>query len=79
MEVLVPMAGLINVEAEVARLNKELDKAAKEIGRLEGKLNNEKFVSNAPDDVVAKEQAKLSEAQSQQVKLKEQLAKISEL
>ncbi len=79
MEVLVPMAGLINVEAEVARLNKELDKAAKEIGRLEGKLNNEKFVSNAPDDVVTKEKAKLSEAQSQQAKLKEQLAKISEM
>jgi valyl-tRNA synthetase len=79
MEVLVPMAGLINVEAEVTRLNKELDKAAKEIGRLEGKLNNEKFVSNAPDDVVAKEKAKLSSAQSQQAKLKEQLAKISEL
>mgnify|MGYP003641129146 FL=1 len=79
MEVLVPMAGLINIEAEVARLNKELDKAAKEIGRLEGKLNNDKFVSNAPDDVVEKEKAKLSEAQSQQTKLKEQLAKISEL
>jgi valyl-tRNA synthetase len=79
MEVLVPMAGLINVEAEVARLNKELDKAAKEIGRLEGKLNNEKFVSHAPDDVVEKEKAKLNEAQSQQAKLKEQLAKISEM
>ena len=79
MEVLVPMAGLINVDAEVARLNKELDKAAKEIGRLSGKLNNEKFVSNAPDDVVAKEKAKLAEAESQQVKLKEQLTKISEM
>ena len=79
MEVLVPMAGLINVEAEVARLNKELDKATKEIARLEGKLNNEKFVSNAPDDVVEKEKAKLSEAQAQQAKLKEQLAKISEM
>jgi valyl-tRNA synthetase len=79
MEVLVPMAGLINVEAEVARLNKEIDKAAKEVGRLEGKLNNEKFVSNAPDDVVAKEKEKLSEAQSQQAKLQEQLSKISAL
>jgi valyl-tRNA synthetase len=79
MEVLVPMAGLINVEAEVARLNKELDKAAKEIGRLEGKLNNEKFVSKAPEDVVVKEKAKLNEAQSQHAKFKEQLAKISEM
>ncbi|MFV1872527.1 MAG: valine--tRNA ligase [Oleiphilus sp.] len=79
MEVLVPMAGLINVEAEVARLNKELDKSAKEIARLEGKLNNDKFVSNAPDDVVEKEKAKLASAQSQHVKLNEQLTKISEM
>lgn len=79
MEVLVPMAGLINVEAEVARLNKELDKSAKEIARLEGKLNNDKFVSNAPDDVVEKEKAKLASAQSQQLKLNEQLTKISDM
>jgi valyl-tRNA synthetase len=79
MEVLVPMAGLINVEAEVARLNKEIDKAAKEIGRLEGKLNNEKFVSNAPEDVVAKENEKLQDARSQHAKLQEQLSKISQL
>ncbi len=79
MEVLVPMAGLINVEAEAARLNKEIDKAAKEIGRLQGKLGNEKFVSNAPQDVVAKEQEKLQEAQAQHSKLQEQLAKLSAL
>lgn len=79
MEVLVPMAGLINVEAEAARLNKEIDKAAKEIGRLEGKLNNEKFVSNAPEDVVAKEKEKLQDAQAQHAKLNEQLEKISQL
>ena len=79
MEVLVPMAGLINVEAEAARLNKEIDKAAKEIGRLEGKLGNEKFVSNAPEEVVAKEKEKLQDAQSQHAKLKEQLSKINQL
>ncbi|KZY86839.1 hypothetical protein A3743_16065 [Oleiphilus sp. HI0072] len=76
MEVLVPMAGLINLDAEIARLNKEIDKAEKEIKRLSGKLNNEKFVSNAPKDVVEKEQAKLEDAQSSQAKLAEQLEKI---
>ncbi len=79
MEVLVPMAGLINVEAEVARLTKELDKAAKEIGRLNGKLNNEKFVGNAPDDVVAKEKAKLADAESSYKILNDQVEKIKAL
>jgi valyl-tRNA synthetase len=76
MEVLVPMAGLINLDAEISRLNKEIEKANKEIGRLSGKLNNKKFVSNAPKEVVEKEQAKLADAQSSQAKLAEQLEKI---
>ena len=76
MEVLVPMAGLINLDAEIARLSKEIEKAEKEIGRLSGKLSNEKFVSNAPKEVVEKEQSKLAEAQSSQAKLTEQLEKI---
>ncbi|TNC81996.1 MAG: valine--tRNA ligase [Oleiphilus sp.] len=76
MEVLVPMAGLIDVAAEVKRLNKELEKAEKEIKRLEGKLHNEKFVSNAPAEVVDKEKAKLAEAQSTHKVLSEQVLKI---
>ena len=76
MEVLVPMAGLIDVDAEVARLTKELDKASKEIGRLKGKLNNEKFVGNAPEDVVAKEKSKLADAESSYRILNEQVEKI---
>ena len=79
MEVLVPMAGLINTEAEITRLNKEIEKAAKEIGRLSGKLGNQKFVANAPADVVEKEQAKLSIAKASQAKLAEQLEKIKSI
>ena len=79
MEVLVPMAGLIDVEAELKRLNKELEKSAKEVARLSGKLNNEKFVSNAPADVVSKEKAKLAEAESAQQRLGEQIDKIKNL
>ncbi len=59
LDVMVPLAGLVDVEAEVARLDKEISKLEKEIGRLSGKLGNEKFVANAPADVVAKEQEKL--------------------
>ncbi len=77
MEVHVPMAGLIDKAAETARLSKEMDKLDKEIKRFAGKLGNEKFVSNAPEDVVAKEKAKLAEAESAYAKLKEQLDKLS--
>ena len=48
MEVLVPMAGLIDKDAELKRLDKELERLQKEIGRFEGKLNNEKFTAKAP-------------------------------
>ncbi len=76
MEVLVPMAGLIDKDAEVARLGKEVDKISKELQRLQGKLSNEKFISKAPADVVEKEKAKLSDAQASFDRLHEQLEKI---
>ncbi|MDO6515077.1 valine--tRNA ligase [Neptuniibacter sp. 2_MG-2023] len=79
MEVLVPMAGLINKDAELARLQKELDKLQKEIGRIKGKLSNEKFVSNAPEAVIAKEREKMAASQSSFDKLQEQYAKIEAL
>ncbi|WNO11083.1 valine--tRNA ligase [Teredinibacter sp. KSP-S5-2] len=79
MEVLVPMAGLIDKDAELARLNKELEKTQKEVKRLEGKLNNPKFVDKAPADVVQKEKDKLTEYQSSAQKLEEQKKKIKTL
>ena len=79
MEILVPMAGLINVEAELARLQKEAGKAEGEIKRLNGKLGNEKFVSNAPDEVVAKEKEKLAAAEQSLSLLSEQMHKIKSM
>ncbi|OOV87043.1 valine--tRNA ligase [Oceanospirillum linum] len=79
MEVLVPMAGLIDKDAELGRLTKEMEKLQKEVGRLEGKLGNEKFVASAPEEVVAKEREKLASAQSSQAKLQEQYKKIEAL
>ena len=61
LKVLVPMAGFIDTDAEIQRLNKEIAKLDKEINRLAGKLSNEKFVANAPADVVEKEKAKLTD------------------
>ena len=79
MEILVPMAGLIDVQAETARLNKEVDRITKDIQRVEGKLNNPKFVDKAPAEVVQKEKDKLADMQSALSKLAEQVKKIAEL
>ena len=79
MEVLVPMTGLIDLDAELARLNKEIEKLEKEINKLSGKLGNEKFVANAPAEVVNKEKEKLEKAESSLMQLKEQLKKIQNL
>ena len=71
-ELLIPMAGLIDKDAELARLAKEVEKLEKECGRIEGKLGNEAFVAKAPEAVIAKEREKLTDYQSQLTKLKEQ-------
>ncbi|MDX1818671.1 MAG: class I tRNA ligase family protein, partial [Marinobacter sp.] len=76
MEVLVPMAGLIDKDAELKRLDKELDRLQKEIGRLEGKLGNEKFTAKAPAEVVEKEKEKLRDAQSSLQRLSNQRSEI---
>lgn len=79
LEVLVPLAGLIDVDAEVTRLDKEIGKLEKEISRLKGKLGNEKFVANAPEDVVAKEKEKLQTAESAVEKFNAQKSELANL
>jgi len=77
MEVLVPMADLIDKDAELARLAKEIEKQDKLIGGIEKKLGNEGFIAKAPDAVIEKERGKLAEYQSAKKLLKEQQAKIA--
>ena len=60
VEIYLPLKGLIDVEKETARLQKEMDKLEKEIKRLTGKLSNEGFLKKAPEAVVAKEREKLA-------------------
>ncbi|MEK4486625.1 valine--tRNA ligase [Psychrobacillus sp. FSL H8-0484] len=57
-ELFLPLQGLIDIDAEKARLEKELEKWAKEVKLVQGKLSNERFVSKAPEAVVAEERAK---------------------
>ena len=79
MELLVPMAGLIDKDAELGRLDKELAKLEKDIQRLAGKLGNPGFVDKAPAAVVEKEQDKLQAQQHQRDRLQAQRQAIAEL
>lgn len=79
MKVLIPIAGLIDKEAELARLSKEIAKLQNEIKRLGGKLNNAGFVAKAPEAVVAKEREKLAGYQTALNNLETQYEKIQQI
>ncbi len=73
-EVYLPLAGLIGVEKEHQRENKELAALAKELARAEGKLGNATFLAKAPAAVIEKERARVSELQGKQKAINERLA-----
>lgn len=76
LEILVPMAGLIDKDAEISRLNKEIGKLESDLVRLQGKLGNAAFIDKAPAAVVAKEQEKLQAQQQALETLQEQMQRI---
>ncbi|NUW73747.1 valine--tRNA ligase [Vibrio mediterranei] len=78
-ELMIPMAGLIDKDAELDRLAKEIAKTQGEVKRIEGKLGNEGFVAKAPEAVVAKEREKLEGYKDMLVKLEEQKQTIAAL
>ena len=79
IEVMVPMAGVIDIDKELARLDKELDRLTAERGRLAGKLSNDNFVARAPADVVDKERAKLADIETSISSITTQKSKMGEL
>lgn len=79
MKILIPMAGLIDKDAELGRLYKEIQRISKELPRIEGKLNNPSFVDKAPPEVIDKEKAKLADLQSMLNNLEQQQRKIQSL
>ncbi|MGX6962889.1 valine--tRNA ligase [Vagococcus xieshaowenii] len=72
-EIFLPLADLINIEDEIKRLEKELDKWNKEVARVQGKLNNERFVSSAPEQVVEAERQKEVEYKERQASVQERI------
>ena len=79
MKILIPLAGLIDKDQEAARLNKEIEKLNKQRAQFAGKLNNEKFISGAPEAVVNKEKEKLTSVENAIADLSAQLEKIANL
>lgn len=78
-ELLIPMAGLIDKDAELERLAKEVAKLDVEMERIEGKLSNEGFVARAPEAVVAKERERLQAFAEAKIKIQEQQVTIAAL
>ncbi|WP_300016172.1 valine--tRNA ligase [uncultured Roseobacter sp.] len=74
-----PLADIIDIAEEKARLQKTLDKLMKELGGLRGRLNNPKFAASAPEEVVAETRANLALREEEEAKLQEALARLAEL
>jgi valyl-tRNA synthetase len=79
LEILVPMAGLIDPKAELERLGKRRRKAQTDMGKLQGKLDNAEFARNAPADVVEKDRIRLSELRTEIGQLTAQMGRVTAL
>ena len=79
MRLLIPLADLIDREAELARLDRELKKLDGALDAVRGKLENEKFVSRAPEAVVQKERERLGELETAHAQLAEQRKRIAQM
>ncbi|MEB2233128.1 valine--tRNA ligase [Xanthomonas campestris pv. campestris] len=76
LTLLVPLEGLVDMDAERTRLDKEIKRVESEIGKCNGKLGNATFVQNAPAAVVEQERARLNDWTTQLTGLREQRAKL---
>ena len=79
MKILIPLAGLIDKDAEIARLEKEIKKESSNLEKTQAKLNNPNFSDKAPKDVVEKERNRAEELQKKLAQLNEQVDKIKQI
>jgi len=76
-EIYLPLEGLIDVDAERARISKEIESTTREVAKCEGKLGNASFVDRAPPEVVEQEKARLAEWKAKLAQLQEMLAALA--
>jgi valyl-tRNA synthetase len=76
VELYIPLAGLINLDEETKRLQKAIEKLHKDVAHVQGKLSNEKFVQNAPAELLEKERAKLDEFLARKAALERSLEEL---
>ncbi len=79
IEIFVPLAGLIDIAKETAKLAKEKEKAEIQLKKVTGKLGNQKFIANAPDEIIEKEKGKERELSGQLAKIEENILRLKEL
>ena len=79
IEIFVPLAGLVDIELEQAKLGKEMDKVSQQLKKVEGKLGNNKFLENAPAEVVAGEREKQETLSAKLAKIHESIERLKDL
>jgi len=79
LKIFLPLAGLVNIAEELARVSKNIEKIGKEMGGLSGRLNNKKFVDSAPEAVVTKARADLAGLEAKLAELEASKTKLEAL
>src|SRR5699024_12870312 len=78
-DVYLPLEGLVDIQEEIARSKKQLEKWNSEIKGAQGKISNERFVQNAPEDVVQAERDKEAEYKNRYQSVEEQIKRLNNL
>ena len=76
VDVIVPLEGVVDIEEEVKRINKNVEKIQKDIAMIAGKLANENYVKNAPEDIVAADKVLIEQFKAQEAKLQDSLTRL---
>jgi valyl-tRNA synthetase len=79
LRILIPLSGLVDPGLEIERIGKQLRKLAEELAQAEKKLGNERFVANAPAEIVQKERARAAELAERRSRMETQLGKLREI
>ena len=77
VDVIVPLEGVVDIEEEVKRINKSVERIQKDIAMLNAKLNNENYVKNAPEDIVAADKVLVAQFTAQVAKLQDSLSRLA--